>query len=162
MAGQPHLITQRQVELRYGSKIVRDYFDGDRGGQADPEKVEEALGEASDVIRGLLLPGFPSLDHQQNLITRDRAVQGYCCAVFMGVAARRKASLLDANGENVHTKLSDKAEKKLKELAAANQRRGGREPEVGNNAKVGVSANREPIPSVFQATAARPGGPGGY
>lgn len=161
MAGQPHLITQRMVETRFGSKVVRDYLDGDRSGQADPVKVEEILGEASDVIRGLMMPGF-SLQQLTDLITRDRAVRGYCCSIFMMVAAQQKPALLDENGENAFTKLGGRGEKKLKEIAAADQRRGGREEETGNNRKIGVSANRNPIPSVFQATKNNPRGPGGF
>ncbi len=161
MAAQPHLITQRMVELRYGSKIVRDYLDSDRSGQADPEKVEEILGEASDVIRGLMLPGF-AIKQLTDLITVDRAVRGYCCAIFMGTAALHKPSLLNDDGENTYTKLKDKAEKALKAIAAADQRRSAGEEEVGPNRKLGVTANRNPIPSVFQATKDRPRGPGGF
>jgi phage gp36-like protein len=161
MAGQPHLITQRMVELRYGSKVVRDYLDHDRSGRADPERVEEVLGEASDVIRGLMLPGF-SLPSLQELITRDKAVRGYCCAIFMGVAAQQRPALMNAEGMNPFIKLQERSEKKLKEIAAANERRGGREEETGRNRKLGVSTNRNPLPSVFQQTKSRRNGPGGF
>jgi phage gp36-like protein len=159
----PFLITQRMVELRFGAKVIRDLFDKDRSGQADPERIEMALGEASDVVWGLLRKGFPSEAQIRDLVDNDKAVQGYCCQIFMGVAGQMKPGLLNAQGKNPYIEIQDRAEKKLAEVATAAKRRAKGEEQAGNNRRTGVSTNRNTSQrAIFQATSDDPEGPGGF
>lgn len=157
------IITQAMVELRFGSKVVRDLFDGDRSGQADAARITMALDEATDTVIGLLKKGFPTEQQVQTLVDNDSAVQGLACEVFMGVAGRMKPGLLNAAGKNPYIEIGDRAEKKLKEIATAAERRAKGEEQAGNNKRTGVSTNRNTSRySVFQATKGDPVGPGGY
>lgn len=148
------------VELYFGSKTVRDYLDHERTGTPDPERLEEWLDASSDVVRGILLPAF-SLSQLQSIIGQDKAVRMYCCQIAIGIAASMKPGLINAEGKNPHIALQDRAEKKLREIVEV-KRRAGAEEIHGNNRKLGTSVNRDPIPSIFQATNADRIGPGGF
>jgi hypothetical protein len=95
------------------------------------------------------------------MVEVDKAVRGYCCAIAIGLAAMMKPGLLNAEASNPYVKAQDRAEKKLKEIADGKRRFAGEEF-AGSNQKLGTSTNRDPIPSIFQATKGRRIGPGGF
>lgn len=159
---RPAIITQRMLELRFGAKTVRDLLDHDRDGAADPERVEEVLNEATDVVIGILSVGF-TFDQIVNLAERDYALKGYCCDVAIGVAAKHRPGLLGEDGKTPFEAIGDRAEAKLKEIANGTRRLSAEAVE-GRNLKIGTSVNRgvPPYNPIFQGTANNKTGPGGF
>jgi len=159
MAGAT-IVTQRMIELRFGSKTFRDMLDDDRTGQADPERVEEVLNEATDTVMGILMSGF-TLAQVRDLAAVDSALRGMCCDVAIGIAGRRRPGLLSPDGKTPYTTIQERAERKLMDIAAGKRRIAGEEL-AGRNAKIGVRVNRDPARHVFAASKGNPTGPGGF
>jgi phage gp36-like protein len=149
------------LELRFGSKVVRDMMDEQRRGQVDPERLEEVLNEATDICAGLCLPGF-TLDQLRDLAAVDYHVRGLCCDIAIGIAARARPGLLDASGKNPYLNLQDRAEKRLQAIVQARAARFAGEEQVSVNRKLGCEVNRPSALPVFAGTTNDPVGPGGF
>ena len=158
MADGVELMTQRMLELRFGSKLVRDLTDRDRDGKVDPEVIEEVIKEASDRVLGILLGGF-SLDQVKNLTTSDYALRGMVCDVAIGIASRARPGILSTDGKTPLLSIGKMAERDLMDIASG-KRRIAAEELKGRNRKLGVSVNLDPGSPVFAQRSDEPVGGG--
>lgn len=162
----PVLVTQAQVERRFGAKTVRDFADdtGDATTVASivAECCEEASGRALEAMR----PGW-STEQIAAMCTGsepDKAVIGSVCDIAMGILTRRRVAFIGEESARLYGGIEKDAEKRLVERAKGNLRPSGETaPGAGANAtRIGVSTNRDEKALLFQGNRSNPRGPGGF
>lgn len=158
--GRPQsLVTQRDLELFYEVKQVRQVFDRQEKGQPDPEKLATAMRAASDIVQGMCLTGF-TLDNVVQLAAEDYQVKLLCCQIVMGIGAFGQPGLRDADGKNAYQSDWKAAETKLKEIVQAKARLAG-EGTVARNANLGARIRPSPQ-HIFIADTTTGREPGGF
>ena len=160
MATSSSLVTQAQLEIRFGVQTVARYCDDDGDDIADASVVEQILQAGSDEAKGIMLAAWSGAQIEI-IADKDAAVREHVLAICADLMAMRRAEFLDANGNTPYSGIRDRAEKRLKEIAKAERRSIGEES-AGTSVIITSKVTPDPPRLVFSRTTDSPGGRGGY
>lgn len=162
----PVLVTQAQVERRFGAKTVRDFADDTGNASTVAAIVADACAEASGRALELLRPAWTT-EEVAAMCTGaepDPGIVGSVADIAIAILSRRRVAFLGEDGVSMYLGIESKAEGRLKERAKGNLRPSGETaPGAGaNGTRFGVSPNRDSSALIFQGNRSNPRGPGGF
>ena len=155
------LISQADLEKRFGPQTIATYLDDDGNDVAEADRVTEVLEEASDIAAGILLGSF-STAQITLLAANDYAVRGAVADIAADLMARRRPELLTSDGTTPYTAIRRTAELVLERHAKLEGRFVGEAVAAGSNQNIRAQPNRVPYPAVFVSSKDDPIGPGGF
>jgi hypothetical protein len=154
------LITQADLELRFGAGTVRRFADDDGVGGTVADVVAGACVEATAIGLGILRRAFTS-EAVATLASEDPSVSGALCDVAIALLARRRPEFLGPDGRTLYSSTRAEAERVLGRIADRDVRPDG-ERVAGPNRTVGTRTNRTAADLQFQASSVYPKGRGGF
>lgn len=154
------LVTQAELENRFGAATVRRFADDDGVGGTIATIVAAACVEATAIGLGILRPAYTS-EQVTILATEDPSVLGAFADIAIALLARRRPEFLGPSGDTLYSPSRREAEKLLARMATREVRPDG-ERVAGSNRTVGTNTNRTVRDLQFQASSAYPKGRGGF
>jgi hypothetical protein len=162
----PNLLSQLQLERRFGPGTVRDFADLTGDGSSVATRVEEVLREASGRMIAILRKGWADIEQIQDMCLgadADPDIVGAGLDIAIAILARGRSHTLGPDGVSMYASFEAGGEKRLR-AAADGATKPDAERTVGANRlrSVGLEPNRPEQPMVFAATRDNPRGPGGF
>jgi hypothetical protein len=136
---------RKALEDRIGADRVVQLFDDDGDGlveDGDLEKLEITLGDADDIVTGLLVKKAWTTDQLQ-FIRLDRQVVRAWSGIAAQLAAERKPEWLDAEGRGRFDAFGVRGRAELGALARG-ELRSVQEPDAGPTASIGGEVDDHP------------------
>lgn len=141
MAVQP-LITQDDIEKRFGPLVLVQFTDDDGDQVADPGVVQTVILDASNEGAGILR-GAWKLDEIVELVASDPAVQRDFVMIAMGMLGERRPAITDPQGNKMYFKDRTLARERLELLRDTELRSTAEGAGAPVNPKVKIKTNVE-------------------